>query len=41
MHSATGAYWNKQQDGMWSLKYEKQESKGFDVIVNVIWISIA
>ena len=40
MHSATGAYWNKQQDGMWSHKYEKQESKGFDVIVTVIWVAM-
>ncbi|CAG8975418.1 hypothetical protein HYALB_00010365 [Hymenoscyphus albidus] len=40
MHSATGAYWNEKTDGMWSFKYEGGESKGLDVVVSVIWISI-
>ncbi len=39
MHSATGAYWNNERDGMWSYKYE-EEGKGFDVVISVIWISI-
>jgi len=30
MHSASGAYWNSDKDGMWNFKYEKSESKGFD-----------
>ncbi len=30
MHSASGAYWNSEKDGMWNFKYEKSESKGFD-----------
>lgn len=40
MHSATGAYWNDKTDGMWTFKYEGDESKGMDVIVMLIWIGI-
>lgn len=40
MHSASGAYWNNEKDGMWSFKYDKAESKGFDIIVSVIWIEV-
>jgi hypothetical protein len=40
MHSATGAYWNEKTDGMWSFKYEGGESKGLDVVISVIWISL-
>lgn len=40
MHSASGAYWNEEKDGMWNFKYEKAESKGFDVVLSVLWISI-
>jgi hypothetical protein len=40
MHSATGAYWNEKTDGMWSFKYEGGESKGLDVVISVLWISI-
>ena len=39
MHSATGAFWNNEKDGMWSYKHEEDE-KGFDVVISVIWISI-
>ena len=38
MHSATGAFWNNERDGMWSYKHE-EETKGFDVIISIIWIS--
>ncbi|KAI9892223.1 MAG: hypothetical protein M1814_001682 [Vezdaea aestivalis] len=41
MHSATGAYWNNEKDGMWSFKYEGGEEKGLDVVVCVIWMSMA
>ena len=41
MHSASGAFWNSEKDGMWNFKYGKSESKGFDVIINVIWISLS
>ncbi|KAL8952750.1 MAG: hypothetical protein Q9222_001361 [Ikaeria aurantiellina] len=40
MHSASGAYWNNEKDGMWNWKYTKGEEKGFDVVLNVIWMSI-
>ncbi|KAM0797463.1 dynein light chain, cytosolic [Usnea florida] len=40
MHSACAAYWDNEKDGMWSFKYEKAESKGFDVVLSILWISI-
>jgi len=40
MHSAAGAYWNAEKDGMWSFKYEAAEAKGLDVVVGIIWISV-
>ncbi|KAL8857302.1 MAG: hypothetical protein Q9178_006068 [Gyalolechia marmorata] len=40
MHSASGAYWNNEKDGMWNWKYIQGEKKGFDVILSIIWISI-
>ncbi|KAI1000173.1 hypothetical protein K3495_g8026 [Podosphaera aphanis] len=40
MHSATGAYWNEKTDGMWSFKYEGGESKGMDVVISIIWVTI-
>lgn len=40
MHSATGAYWNNETDGMWSFKYEGGEARGMDVVVCVIWVAV-
>ena len=40
MHSAAGAYWNSEKDGMWSFKYDGGEKKGLDVVINVMWISL-
>ena len=45
MHSASGAYWNNERDGMWSCKWEGEEDgigkgRGFDVVVSVVWISV-
>jgi hypothetical protein len=40
MHSAAGAYWNNEKDGMWSCKYEGAEKKGLDVVISVMWIAI-
>ncbi|KAK0514308.1 hypothetical protein JMJ35_002925 [Cladonia borealis] len=40
MHSASGAYWNNERDGMWSCKWEGAEGRGFDVVVSVVWISV-
>ena len=37
MHSASGAFWNNEKDGMWNFKYDKLE---FDVVLSVLWISI-
>lgn len=40
MHSASGAYWNNEKDGMWSYKYEGGVDKGMDVVVSVMWIAV-
>ncbi|KAF2229973.1 hypothetical protein EV356DRAFT_364740 [Viridothelium virens] len=40
MHSATGAFWNNEKDGMWSFKYDGGEKKGMDVVVCVLWIAV-
>lgn len=40
MHSATGAYWNEETDGMWSYKYDGGEAKGMDVVIMLIWIAL-
>ncbi|KAF7845898.1 hypothetical protein BT93_L0131 [Corymbia citriodora subsp. variegata] len=38
LHSAAGAYWDNERDGMWSYKYDAA-SAGIDVLVSVCWIS--
>ena len=40
MHSASGAFWNNEKDGMWSYKYEGTEERGFDVVISVMWVSV-
>lgn len=40
MHSAQGAYWNEETDGMWSYKYDGGETKGLDVVIMLIWIAL-
>lgn len=40
MHSASGAYWNNERDGMWSHKYEGGEGRGMDIVISVIWIAV-
>ena len=40
MHSATGAFWNNEKDGMWSFKYDGGEKRGMDVVVCVLWIAV-
>ncbi|KAI5808987.1 Tctex-1 [Peziza echinospora] len=37
MHSACGAFWNNEKDGMWSFKYD---AKGMDVVISIIWIAL-
>lgn len=38
MHSAAGAFWNNEKDGMWSFKYDAGDSKGLDVVVGIVWV---
>lgn len=40
MHAASGAYWNNEKDGMWSLKYDAAQEKGLDVIVGIVWVVV-
>lgn len=40
MHSASGAFWNNEKDGMWSYKYEGGEGKGMDIVVCVMWVAV-
>lgn len=40
MHSAQGAYWNEETDGMWSYKYDGGDTKGLDVVIMLIWIAL-
>jgi hypothetical protein len=40
MHSAQGAYWNSEKDGMWSYKWDAAEKKGLDVVIMVVWIGL-
>ena len=40
MHSASGAYWNNERDGMWSHKFDGGEGKGMDIVVCVMWIAV-
>ena len=40
MHCASGAYWNNEKDGIYNFKYERADTKEFDVILSVLWISI-
>lgn len=40
MHSASGAYWNNERDGMWSHKYEGGEDKGMDIVISIMWIGV-
>ncbi|OCK81741.1 hypothetical protein K432DRAFT_403537 [Lepidopterella palustris CBS 459.81] len=40
MHSAVGAYWNNEKDGLWSFKYEGGEKKGMDIVISIMWVAI-
>lgn len=45
MHSASGAFWNNEKDGMWSYKHDSgaaggEEKRGMDVVVSVMWIAV-
>ncbi|CAI7652962.1 hypothetical protein PCG10_006038 [Penicillium crustosum] len=40
MHSASGAFWDVNRDGMWTFKYTGAEDRGMDVVVCVTWFSV-
>ncbi|EED23982.1 dynein light chain (Tctex1), putative [Talaromyces stipitatus ATCC 10500] len=40
MHSASGAYWDVNRDGMWTFKYPGAEERGLDVVVSVTWFAM-
>jgi hypothetical protein len=40
MHSASGAYWDVNRDGMWTFKYPGGEERGLDVVVSVTWFAM-
>ncbi|KAK5110103.1 hypothetical protein LTR62_006237 [Meristemomyces frigidus] len=40
MHSASGAFWNNEKDGMWSHKYDGGEARGMDIVVSLMWIAV-
>lgn len=40
MHSASGAFWDVNRDGMWTFKYPGAEARGLDVVVSVTWFAM-
>ncbi|KAL2836152.1 Tctex-1 [Aspergillus pseudoustus] len=40
MHSASGAFWDVNRDGMWTFKYPGAEARGLDVVVSVTWFAL-
>ncbi|KAJ5145526.1 uncharacterized protein N7515_000090 [Penicillium bovifimosum] len=40
MHSASGAFWDVNRDGMWTYKYTGAEERGLDVVVCVTWFAV-
>lgn len=40
MHSASGAYWDVNRDGMWTFKYPAGAERGLDVVVSVTWFAM-
>ncbi|KAH8693283.1 Tctex-1 [Talaromyces proteolyticus] len=41
MHSASGAFWDVNRDGMWTFKYPGAEERGLDVVVSVTWFAMS
>ncbi|KAJ5811751.1 Tctex-1 [Penicillium riverlandense] len=41
MHSASGAFWDVNRDGMWTFKYPGAEERGLDVVVSVTWFAVS
>lgn len=40
LHSAAGAFWDVNRDGMWTFKYPGAEEKGLDVVLSVTWFAV-
>ncbi|KAI9928578.1 hypothetical protein ASPWEDRAFT_36346 [Aspergillus wentii DTO 134E9] len=40
MHSASGAFWDVNRDGMWTFKFPGAEEKGLDIVVSVTWFAL-
>lgn len=40
MHSASGAFWDVNRDGMWTFKYTGAEERGMDIVVCVTWFAV-
>lgn len=40
LHSAAGAFWDVNRDGMWTFKYPGGEEKGLGVVVSVAWFAV-
>ncbi|KAJ5794322.1 Tctex-1 [Penicillium paradoxum] len=40
MHSASGAFWDVNRDGMWTYKYTGAEERGLDIVVCVTWFAV-
>ncbi|KAL1964276.1 hypothetical protein VTN77DRAFT_7096 [Rasamsonia byssochlamydoides] len=40
MHSASGAFWDVNRDGMWTFKYPGAEERGLDVVVSITWFAM-
>ncbi|KAF2461526.1 Tctex-1 [Lineolata rhizophorae] len=40
LHSAQGAFWNNDVDGNWGFQYHGAESKGIDVVIQVLWVGV-
>ncbi|OQE17242.1 hypothetical protein PENSTE_c021G08967 [Penicillium steckii] len=40
MHSASGAFWDVNRDGMWTFKFPGAEERGLDVVVSVTWFAM-
>lgn len=40
MHSASGAFWDVNRDGMWTFKYPSAEERGLDVVISVTWFAL-
>lgn len=40
IHSAVGAYWNNDHDGVWSTKWDGHPTKSLQVVVSIVYIAL-